>query len=174
MCRLKRFFTFSTVVWLLAIGAVFYLIAIPPLQDAWAYFFWERVPCKAIEGGGFRKFVFDYGVKGTQYDEEKKIKTEMVVIRSFYSGRENFWIRNSGTHRTFNTSDTEKNFDQTCYIAPGKPSSAVLDLTAHKQWGWDRGGGSLFLSGFVICVAAVLTFVSRIRRKASSSAARAP
>ncbi|MCL2646586.1 MAG: hypothetical protein FWD61_06215 [Phycisphaerales bacterium] len=157
--RLKRFFTFSTVVWLLAIAAVFFLIAVPPLQDAWAYLFWKPVPCKVtIEEGKFRKFLYNYG------------------NCSFNSIREDFWVRNKvASWEARKVVGTEENFDQTCYISPGNPYSAVLNLTAHKQWwGWDRGGGSLFLSGFVICVATALALVSHIRRKAVSVVVQVP
>jgi len=135
-------------VWLLAVGAVFYLVVVPPLQDAWAYFFWERVPCKVTfrDNGKLRKFVYNY-------------KDD-----SFYSAHEDFWVRKRkmvGSSRTFPISDT--NFDQICYVSPRNPNFAVLNLTAHKRW--DRAADSLFLSGFVICVATVLVVVSRVRRK---------
>ena len=148
--------------WLLAASAVFYLIAVPPLQDAWAYFFWERVPCKVtMEDGKLRKFLFNYDVKDAQ--------TGTVVNRGFNSIRKDFWNRKNRAVGTFSVPDTE-NFDRICYVAPGNPRFVVLELTAHKRWDHD----SLFLSGFVICVATALTFASRIRRKKINLENQAP
>lgn len=150
---LKRFLTFSSAIWLLAVCAVFYLIAVPPLQDAWAHFFWKRVPCKVtLKDGKFTKFLYNYDG------------------RSRNSAREDFWVRNrAASWSAANISDTSANFDQICYVSPSNPNSAVLNLTAHKRW--DRAVNSLFLSGFVICVATALAVVSRIRRKKAANAA---
>ena len=73
MSFLNRFFTFSSLIWLLAAVAVFILIGLPSVQDAWAYYFWERVPCKVDNTEGRFRFVYKY--QETYYSRNDGIST---------------------------------------------------------------------------------------------------
>jgi hypothetical protein len=154
---LKRFFTFSMAIWLLAAVAVFALIGLPPAQDAWAYFFWEKVPCRILANnpgnsqiqkapdGPPRGFLYVY--KGVKYT----------------SPRMNFWYRRFTQSSVDYASTESATLDRTCYVSPGNPWSAVLALDAHRHF--DRAADSLFLAAFVICVATVLSFLTRKRHR---------
>jgi hypothetical protein len=147
---LKRFFTFTAVAWLLGGAAIFFLLAVPPLQGAWAHLYWERVPCKVnMNEGKFRNFVYQY--KGAAYN----------------SGRQDFWVRKNTQSTIAAMVMDPKSFDQTCYVNPNEPLYAVWRIDAHRQW--DRAAESLFLAAFVTCVAIGLTFVSNARRKAKTA-----
>ena len=143
--RLSKFFTFSSFIWLLAAAGVFFLVGLPPLQDAWACYRWERVPCKLNGLNGNRGFLFQY--EGTRY----------------VSLRRDFWDRESVDSIRTGPAINADVFDRTCYVAPHTPTSAVLTLDAHKRF--DHAGASLFLSAFVISGAIALTLVSSMRRK---------
>ena len=134
-------------IWLLAAVAVFVLIGLPPAQDAWAYFFWDKVPCRVLQSNHERSrgFLFDYkGVKWT-------------------SLRLTFWDRRFTESSVDYAHSEPEVLDRTCYVSPGNPWSAVLSLDAHKRF--DLAADSLFLAAFVICVAAVLSWVLRKRLK---------
>ena len=149
--RLKRFFTYSSLTWLIAAIAVFCLVCLPLVQNAWAYCFWERVPCKVSydADGNFWKFTFNFHNHG------------------YNSTRVDFWDRrNTGTIRTVLVTDRSA-LNRTCYISPTNIDYAVLNLDAHKRF--DRAVNSLSLSAFVICVATALTYVSRRRSRANQT-----
>jgi hypothetical protein len=118
------------------------------VKNLWAYYRWERVPCKVRTDG---LFIFKYG------------------DRAYTNQKRDMWDRRD--YRPELTIDPGPT-PSICYVAPDM-KDAVLYLDAHKRL--DRALPALIPVALASCVAFIITYVSRrAARKRSSPEAAAP
>jgi hypothetical protein len=132
--------------WLVVVVLVVYLTSWPLIENAWASYTWDRVPCESHDGA---HYMFMYG--GHRY----------------IGMRKNFWDHHQTTaHETPGDRDLPP-LDQICYVKHGDPEFAVLRLDAPQHL--EEGALAFINAGLVLAVAVFLTVVIRRRRPAAQA-----
>jgi hypothetical protein len=156
----RRLLSFQGVLWTLTIAIVLFLVAFPLLRNLWASYTWERVPCHLSPEGLFppdqRKYFFQYD--GVSYT---------CQFRNFWDSS-NIAAWNVSAWRSLGTVPLGPP-NAFCYISPGNPPSAVLNLDTHKRL--DLAAPRLGITALLVAAAALM---SRAARKHRSPAASDP
>jgi hypothetical protein len=131
------------VLWLVVAAVVIYLTSWPLLENVWASYTWDHVPCE-IHDGIHYVYVYD----GHRY----------------IGSRKNFWDQEQTTaHETPGDRDLPP-LDRTCYVQHGDPVMAVLNLDAPQHL--EQGSLRFVNAGFILAVGIFLSVVIRRRRAA--------
>jgi hypothetical protein len=139
--RWKNLWSFTTLIWLLVAALAFHALCWPLIENAWAYYHWDRAPYRLVKGDAYLFLYHD---------------------RVYYSQVSDFWDR-----RGFTTEPRPRDFwheppDGTCYVTPDARHS-VLRLDAHKHL--ERALPGLIQVALASCVAFVITYLARRKPK---------
>ncbi len=145
--------SFQGIIWVGCVLIVGYLLVWPLVQNVWAYYFWERVPC----------VVFEIKVKVSNHQRIFFMHDK----QAYYTARHDFWQTES-LDPIWVQEIPIGGKEDVLYTSRGKHFTAVYRLDAHKHFG--RATRQFTNSGLVVAVCAMLSFVTRPRTKKSSSA----
>jgi hypothetical protein len=138
--------SFQGLLWTVTLATAAFLCVTPLAQELWAYYTWDRVPC-----------------------------WYSVVIDRYFFERDG--VRYTGfTHDFWETFDPQIGrstgssqmppADRICYVNPGPPRRAVLNLDAHQRL--DHAAPRLGIATLLIVAAAVMSRAARQRRPAAA------
>jgi len=144
----RRLKTFSGALWACSIAAALFIVCTPLIQNLWAYYTWERVPC----WGKPERFFFSYGES------------------NYYCGRRDFWVSPILRAELSIPGNSHPEPTTICYVRPGHPHSAVFALDAHRHL--ERGMGRYATAGMLLAGCAGVTFM--VSRRSKSSGIRRP
>jgi hypothetical protein len=141
---MKRWLRFNVVIWCVAIAALFWLVAVPPLMDFWAAAHWNKIPCHISPDAAAPDRYF-YEISGAQYNSQRR----------------DFWRRKGILDKRNHPMTLEPN--EFCWANPSDPEDTVLKLDAHTNF--SNAGGHFAAASLLIVAAFVVTYLGSRKKK---------